>query len=46
MNIAEVKNAMDYEKQYKFAQSLFKVEILFRLFISLWNCNLEHLKDS
>ena len=35
VNIAEVKNAMDYEKQqYKFVQSLFKVEILFCLFIS------------
>ena len=35
VNIAEVKNAMDHEKQqYKFVQSLFKVEILFCLVIS------------
>ena len=48
VNIAEVKNAMDYEKQqYKFVQSLFKVEpgeISFRTFISLLNCDLEHMR--
>ena len=48
--MAEVKNTMDYENQrYKLTQSLFKVElgeISFSTFISLMNCDLEHLRGS